>query len=132
MAYRVLYAIFLWLVYFRRESILETVKFVKLIKKLCDDKKADDVLALDVRGLSDIADFFVIATGNSAPQVNAISGNVQKELSVLGINPSHVEGEREASWVVIDYFDVIVHVFYKETRKYYNLERLWGDAPRLG
>lgn len=114
-----------------RGDILQTIDEVKKIIDLCDDKKGVDIVALDVRGICDITDYFVIVSGNSRPHVNAISDNVQRGMRNFDIKASHVEGEREAQWIVIDFFNIIVHVFHKDIRGYYNLERLWGDAPRL-
>ena len=96
------------------------------------DKKAEEILVLDLRGLSDVTDFFVICHGTSDRQVGAIVQSIEGRLrEELGIKPTHVEGPRTAEWVLMDYIDFIVHVFVDEKRAFYRLERLWGDAPSL-
>jgi ribosome-associated protein len=96
-----------------------------------DGKKAVDILILDLRGLTVIADFFVICSGTSTTQVSAIADGVGMALRRIGHHPSHIEGSSEATWVLMDYGDVVVHVFEERTRAYYAIERLWGDAPRV-
>ena len=94
-------------------------------------EKAEDVVLLDLRGRSDVCDFFLICTGHTDVQTLAIAETVQKGLAAGGQEPLNVEGLPEGRWVLLDYFDVVIHVFQPETRAYYLLERLWGDAPRL-
>ena len=77
-----------------------------------------------------ICDFFIIASGNSARQVRAISDNIEEETRQKGIRVYHIEGYTEGSWVLLDYHDVVVHIFMQETREFYDLERLWADAPK--
>jgi ribosome-associated protein len=87
---------------------------------------------LDLRGLCDFTDYFVICHGTSSRQVVTISEAVEEQLSgALALSPGHVEGRREGEWVLLDYFDFVVHAFLAERRAFYGLERLWGDAPRL-
>ena len=95
------------------------------------DKKALDVVVLDLRKGSAFTDFFVIATGANARQVQAISDAVQDALARQGTKPALVEGLGRSEWVLIDYFDFIVHIFTPATREFYGLERLWGDAERV-
>ena len=102
-----------------------------LVQEACEDKKAEDVVILDIRKMSSIADYFVIATGNSDPHVRAIADNVLDKLEARKQKCIHKEGLQESKWVLLDFSDVIVHVFYHETRKFYNLERLWGEAAKL-
>ena len=83
-----------------------------------------------MRGISDICDYFLICDGSSTRRVSAIADGISEELVKHDIAPFHVEGKREALWVLLDYRDVIAHIFYGTTRGFYNLERLWGDAPR--
>ena len=99
---------------------------LKEIIKLALNKKADKIIILDVRGLSSLADFFIICHGTSEPQVKAIADHIRK-----GTNhkPRHIEGYDNQNWILLDYFDIIVNVFKKDEREYYNLERLWADAP---
>jgi len=95
------------------------------------DKKALDLEILDMRELVYYADYFVICSGTSTQHVDAIAKNVEKELSRLGHKPSGIEGRQSALWVLIDFGDIVVHVFEQETRQYYQLEKLWLDAPRI-
>ena len=90
------------------------------------------MIVLDLRGISDVTDFFIICHGSSDRQVVAISNAIEERLRVeLKSRPSHVEGRRTGEWVLMDYVDLIVHVFVDEKRKFYGLERLWGDAPTI-
>ncbi len=98
--------------------------------KLVLERKAEDVTALDLRGISTATDYFLLATGNSDIHVQAIAEHMIDELKKESVRPSHVEGMEEGRWVLIDYFDFVVHVFRPSTREFYQLERLWGDAPR--
>jgi ribosome-associated protein len=93
------------------------------------NKKGFDVIILDLRKLTPIADFFVICSADSDTQVKAIADEVEKNLKDLGSRTWHREGFKSLNWVLLDYVDVVVHIFKKEIREYYNLERLWGDAP---
>ena len=91
-------------------------------------KKAEDILILDIRELSGIADFFIICSGTSDRHVKAIADAVLDELTEKKIKPWHKEGYENLQWILLDYVDVVVHVFQNETREFYSLERLWGDA----
>ncbi|MFT9596359.1 ribosome silencing factor [Mesobacillus sp.] len=97
--------------------------------KAADDKRAEDIMVLNMKGISLIADYFVICHGNSDKQVQAIAREIREKAEEQGYNLKRIEGFDEARWVLIDIGDVVVHVFHKEERIYYNLERLWGDAP---
>ncbi len=97
---------------------------------LARELKALDVVVLDLRGISTATDYFVIATGRSDVQVKAIADHVVDELKKEEVRPVHVEGARGARWVLLDYVDFVVHVFHPEARLFYQLENLWGDAPR--
>ena len=108
---------------------------VKLIARLAVDaileKKGRDILVLDVHEVSGIADIFIVATGDSDLQIRAIVDSVRANLKEkAGERPWHVEGSDHHQWVLLDYVDLVVHVFQNETRAFYSLERLWGDAPR--
>ncbi len=95
------------------------------------DKRATDLVVLDVRGVSSVADYFLLCSGTSATHVETISDAIRAELKREGIRPLHAEGVAESGWVLLDYGDVLVHVFLEDTRAYYALERLWGDAPAV-
>lgn len=101
-----------------------------LIVDSLQDIKGKQIVKLDLRRLHDApTDFFIICEGDSTTQVRALAAHVEKRLKEnLGIFPNHVEGEKNATWVCLDYFNTVVHVFYRETRKFYELEDLWGDA----
>ncbi|MGG3738846.1 ribosome silencing factor [Aeribacillus pallidus] len=94
-----------------------------------DDKKAEDIVVLNMKGISLLTDYFVICHGNSDKQVQAIAREIKDKVEEKGYTVKRLEGFDEAKWVLVDIGDVIVHVFHKDERGYYNLERLWGDAP---
>lgn len=100
----------------------------RTIADLALSKKAIDVTIMDLKKLEAVADFFVVCSADSDTQVKAIATAIQSGTEERGIAPWHMEGLRALSWVVIDYVDVVVHVFHKEARSFYRLERLWGDA----
>jgi ribosome-associated protein len=95
------------------------------------DKKAADLTVLDVQGVSSVTDYFLVCSGKSATHVRTISDAIRQELKADGIRPLHAEGRPESGWVLLDYGDVLVHIFLEDTRAYYALERLWGDAPSV-
>jgi len=96
-----------------------------------EDKKAVDLIVLDLRKAAGFTDYFVIASGTNPRQVRAIADAVMESLAAEGAKPAHVEGYDRSEWILIDYFDFIVHVFAPETRVFYGLERLWGNAERI-
>ena len=96
---------------------------------LAADRKGVDMLVMDLRGISNATDFFLIASGTSDMHVRAIAEHIIEELKKTDVRPSHVEGLRSGRWVLIDYIDFVVHVFHPAARDFYQLERLWGDAP---
>ncbi len=104
---------------------------VKLIAKTLDSKKGEDIAAIKISDLTTLGDYFVMASGGSSTQVKALAEEVEDVLARQGIEPRRVEGTPSALWILLDYQDVIVHVFYKETREFYGIERLWSDAPRM-
>jgi ribosome-associated protein len=95
------------------------------------DKKAADLIVLDVQGVSSVADYFLVCSGKSTPHLRTIIDAIRTELKADGVRPLHAEGRPESGWVLLDYGDVLVHVFLEDTRAYYALERLWGDAPSV-
>lgn len=99
------------------------------VTNAANEKKAEDLIVLNMHGLSTIADYFIICHGNSDKQVQAISREIKKRVEELGIEIKRIEGFHEAKWVLVDLGDVVVHVFHRDERDYYHLERLWGDAP---
>ena len=99
--------------------------------KIADEKKAQDIVILDVDKISSITDYFVICSGINDRQLYAIADEIDKQLKKLSVKKFGMEGYREAKWILIDYGDAIVHLFDKEMRSYYDLELLWGDAPKI-
>ena len=95
------------------------------------DRRGEDVLLLDLRGLTSATDYFVIASGASDVQVKAIAARIEERLGREEMRPWHVEGLQNGRWVLLDYVDFVVHVFHKAARRYYELERLWADAPTV-
>jgi ribosome-associated protein len=104
-------------------------ELLKIAVKAADDKRAEDILALNMQGISLIADYFIICHGNSDKQVQAIARAIKEKAEENGYNVRRMEGFDEATWILIDLGDVIAHVFHRDERSYYKLERLWGDAP---
>lgn len=102
----------------------------KIVVDAILDKKGNEVLELDLRNIeASVADYFIVCHGNSTTQVNAIADSVYKEVKdKLGLIPKGQEGKQNATWIILDYFDIVVHVFFNETREYYQLEELWSDA----
>jgi ribosome-associated protein len=101
---------------------------VELAIAAAEDKKALDLVVLDLRTAAGFTDFFVICSGSNPRQIRAIADGVIEGLAATGVKPAHVEGYDRSEWILIDYFDFIVHVFAPETRTFYSLERLWGNA----
>jgi ribosome-associated protein len=95
------------------------------------DRKAQEIVVLDLRGLSDAADFFVIASGTSDTHVRAVADHVMETLAGVGVRAHHAEGLAQGRWALLDFVDFVVHVFHPSQRDFYQLERLWGDAPRV-
>jgi ribosome-associated protein len=111
---------------------MEGKKLAKLCAKLADDKKAEDVVILDVRGLSPVTDFFVICTATSAPHLRAVKREIDEKIHEKeSLSPRFTDDSFESGWVILDYGDVMVHVFHREKREFYRLEELWGDAPEV-
>ena len=110
---------------------MTSYEMVLKVAKLLDDKKAVDIKALEIKDLTTIGYYLVIASGTSNIQVKALADEVEEGLSKLGYEPRRIEGYQSAMWVVLDYYDVIVHIFYEQTREFYSLERLWADAPTI-
>ncbi|KGA98469.1 Iojap family protein [Alkalihalobacillus alcalophilus ATCC 27647 = CGMCC 1.3604] len=106
-------------------------KMLELAVKTVDDKKAENIVALNMKGISLIADYFLICHGNSEKQVQAIAHELKKVAQENGVDIKRLEGYDTARWVLIDLGNVVVHIFHKDERVYYNLEKLWGDASTI-
>lgn len=113
------------------EPRLESSEIAKLVVEAATEKKASDVVMLDIRELSVIADYFVICTGTNSRQIQAIASSVEDALSQVKIATRKREGSAETGWVLLDCGDVIVHIFGPMEREYYRLERLWSEAPTV-
>jgi ribosome-associated protein len=100
------------------------------IASAASDKKALDIVTINMKKVSSVCDYFVIASGASTTQVRAIADNISRKLKEKGARLWHLEGEREALWILLDFGDVVAHIFLEETRRFYDLEHLWGDAPQ--
>lgn len=111
---------------------MDSRKLALLCRGLADNKKGEDIVILDVHELSSVTDYFVIASGTSEPHLRAIVDEITDKLrEEHGLRPRAIDGTFQAAWVVLDYFDVIVHVMRQDVRERYDLETLWGDAPRV-
>lgn len=99
--------------------------------ELATDRKGQDMLLLDLRGLSNSTDYFLLVNGTSDTHVRAIADHIIDELKKEGMKPDHIEGLRTGRWVLIDFIDFVIHVFHPTAREFYQLERLWGDAPAV-
>lgn len=104
---------------------------IKAIVKALNSKKAENIRVLGISDLTIIADYFVIANGTSTTHTRSLADEVEFQLSQLGVKPTRTEGYNGCNWIILDYSDIVVHVFYKETRDYYQLERLWADGEAL-
>ncbi|RKQ37849.1 ribosome silencing factor [Oceanobacillus halophilus] len=110
---------------------MEIKEIVQQIALVCDDKRAEDIIALDMHDVSLVADYFIICHGNNERQVQSIAREIKDKMDEIGIDVKRLEGFEQARWILVDVGDVVCHVFHKDERSYYNLERLWGDASRI-
>ncbi len=111
---------------------MDSRKLALLCRELADNKKAENIVILDLRELSSVTDYFVIASGTSEPHLRAIVDEITEKLREdHNVRPKAIDGTLQTAWVVLDYFDVIVHVMRNDVRERYDLETLWGDAPRV-
>lgn len=110
------------------KATLPAEEIMHLAARAAVGKKAGDPLGLDLRDLDGVCDFFFICSGTSEVQVKAIAEAIEETLTPRGVKPWHVEGRAGRRWILLDYVDVVIHVFHEKTREYYMLDRLWGDA----
>jgi len=115
----------------RKPGVARFPKQIELAIRAAEDKKAQDITVLDLRNATGFTDHFVICSGANARQIRAIADGVIETLAATGAKPAHVEGYQRSEWVLVDYFDFIVHIFSPETRAFYGLERLWGNAEQF-
>ena len=109
---------------------MTSLEKAKNIAKILDKKKAIDIIGIETKELTVMSDYFIIANGTSNTHVRALADEVDDEMKKLGVEVDHIEG-RATGWILLDYNDVLVHVFQPESRQYYNIERLWNDAARI-
>ena len=109
---------------------MTSLEKAKNIAKILDKKKAIDIIGIETKELTVMSDYFIIASGTSNAHVRALADEVDDEMKKLGVEVDHIEG-RATGWILLDYNDVLVHVFQPESRQYYNIERLWNDAARI-
>jgi len=112
----------------RRIIPMEAKELTKLAVKALEDKKGEDIRIIDIHGVSVLADYFVIADGSNASQVKAMADNVEEELGKAGNECRQIEGYQTAGWILMDYGDLIVHIFSRDDRLFYDLERIWRDG----
>ena len=110
---------------------MTSLEQARKIVQVMDSKKAKDIRLIKIEGISSLGDYFVVASASNTTQVKAIADEAEDEMTKLGLEPNRVEGRQSAQWILMDYYDVMVHVFLDEARSFYNLERLWSDAPQL-
>ena len=115
----------------RRKTSARLTREIEHAIRAAEDKKAEHLVLLDLRKAAGFTDFFVICSGTNPRQIRAIADGVMETLAAEGTKPAHIEGYERSEWILIDYFDFIVHVFAAETRLFYGLERLWGNAERV-
>lgn len=110
---------------------MEAKALMEKVVSILDSKKAEDIRVIRIGDLTIIADYFVIAAGNSSTQVKMLADEVDYQLGLEGVQPHKVEGYHSENWIVLDYSDVVVHIFQQETRDFYNLERIWADGEQV-
>jgi ribosome-associated protein len=115
----------------RKRGIRKFPAQVQCAIDAAQDRKGSDIVVLDLRPADGFTDYFVIVTGQNVRQIQAIADAVKESLAAMGAKPSHSEGGDRTGWILLDYFDFIVHIFSPETRAFYSLERLWGSADRI-
>ncbi len=108
---------------------METKEIARPIAAAADDKKAQDILLLNMEGLSPVTDYYVICSAGNTNLVKTIADNIEDKLGEQGVFPQHKEGYSDGRWVLLDYGDIVAHIFLEEERDFYNLEQLWADAP---
>ncbi len=109
----------------------QSMDMAKIAYEALENKKGEDVQIIEIKDISIIADYLIIANGTNTSQVQALADSVEESLSKLGYEPRAIEGSRNSSWILMDYNDIIVHVFSKEDRLFYDLERIWRDGKRI-
>lgn len=107
---------------------MSNIEILKTIINALYDKKAENIQIIDISEISTVADYFIITNGTNRSQIQALSDNVQEKLAAKGIHPKNIEGYNTANWILLDYSDILIHIFDKESRGFYDLERIWRDG----
>jgi ribosome-associated protein len=115
----------------KKEVFLDSLEKSIFCARLADDKQAKDLIVLELKQMSCLADYFIICTGTSERHVQALASHIEANMKQLGELPLGIEGVREGKWVLLDYNDVIIHVFLEEERQFYDLENLWNECPHM-
>lgn len=110
---------------------MEIKEAVKKVLEVLEDKKGEDIKVIDISGVTVIADYFIIASGSNQNQLQAMSDSIVEILAKSGMQPKQIEGYHSANWILLDFGDIIVHIFDKENRLFYNLERIWRDGKEI-
>ena len=110
---------------------MDILELAKIARDAVEDKKGEDIKVLDLRGISNITDFFIIASGNNPNQLRAMADMVEEKLFKAGLKLHHSEGYTGGIWILLDFGNIIVHLFNKEQRDFYSLDRVWGDAKEI-
>ncbi len=116
----------------KRRDVIDTKKKISIICNAADERKAEDIIVMEMKDKSSIGDYFIIMSAPSTVRAKAIVDNIEVAMEAEGLRTLHKEGLADGVWVLMDYGEVLVHVFYHEMRDFYALEKLWGDAPRKG
>jgi len=115
----------------KRTTVAPLPRQIEIAVQAADGKQAENIIVLDLRQAQGFTDYFIICSGSNSRQIRAIADGVIDALGAEGVKPSHLEGNDRSEWILIDYFDFVVHVFAPETRVFYGLEGLWGNAERI-